>query len=339
MNMQIRGIGDLFIPAEYISAGCRKNGLDCRVIDWQTGTFEKLQEINLLIEQNGSEAYDVPDYILEHIADAEILITQFCPVSRKVIDNCPKLKIIGVLRGGYENINVKYATEKGIKVFNTPGRNADAVADFTVGAIICEARNIARGHYGIKNGQWIREYPNSGRIPDLPGRTVGLIGFGEIGRKTAKRLTGFDMEILAYDPFCKDFPEYVRPVELDEIFRRADFVSLHARLTAENRHLVNATRLALMRPEAYLINTSRAGLVDEAALCEALKGGKIAGAFLDVFEEEPPGLEHPLVKLGNVTLTPHMAGGSNDAFLNSPIKLAGALVKYLRNQPCRGIIN
>lgn len=336
--MKIFGIGDLFIPAEYIKNGFRKNNLEAQTIDWDTGTFEKLQEINLLIEQNGCEAYEVPDYLLEKIKDAEILISQFCPVNSKVIDNCPNLKIIGVLRGGYENINIEYANSKGIKVFNTPGRNADAVADFTVGAIICEARNIARGHYGIKTGKWIREYPNSGIIPDMPGRTVGLIGFGEIGRKTAQRLRGFDMDIMVFDPYCNDFPEYVKSVNLKTLISESDFVSLHARLTEDNRHLINAELISLMKSTAYVINTSRAGLIDEAALCEALKAKKIAGAFLDVFEDEPPGLDHPLVKLENVTLTPHMAGGSNDAFLNSPVKLAVELNKYLRGEACRGII-
>lgn len=336
--MKIFGIGDLFIPAEYIENGFHKNELEVQTIDWDTGTFEKLQEINLLIEQSGCEAYEVPDYLLDAIKDAEILITQFCPVTREVIDNCSNLKIIGVLRGGYENINIEYAASKGIEVFNTPGRNADAVADFTVGAIICEARNIARGHYGIKTGKWIREYPNSGIIPDMPGRTVGLIGFGEIGRKTAQRLRGFDMDILVFDPYCNDFPDYVKAVDLKELIAKADFVSLHARLTEANKHLINAEMLDLMKSNSYLINTSRAGLVDEGALYNALESGKIAGAFLDVFEDEPPGLDHPLVQLENVTLTPHMAGGSNDAFLNSPLKLAVELNKYSRGEACRGII-
>ncbi len=336
--MKICGVGDLFIPAEYIRKGFDKNGLAIDVFDWDTGTFEKLQEINLQIEQNGSEAYEMPEPLLQKIEEAEILITQFCPIGKKVIDRCKKLKAIGVLRGGYENVNLEYARQKNISIFNTPGRNADAVADFTVGAIICEARNIARGHYGIKNGEWIREYPNSGMIPDLPGRTVGLIGFGEIGRKVAKRLHGFDMDIIVYDPFCKTFPEGVRSVPLQELFSTSDFVSLHARLTPQNRHLVNTDMLARMKPTAYLINTSRAGLVDEAALHDALKQKQIAGAFLDVFEDEPPGKDHPLVRLENVTLTPHMAGGSNDAFLNSPVRLAAELVKFLRNEPCRGLI-
>jgi D-3-phosphoglycerate dehydrogenase len=336
--MKIFGVGDLFIPADYITRGFQKNGLAAEALDWDTGGFARLQEINLLVEQKGSDAYEAPDSLLEKISGAETLVTQFFPVSQKVIDACPNLKIIGVLRGGYENINIRRAEERGITVFNTPGRNADAVADFAAGAIICEARNIARGHLGIKTGKWIREYPNSGIIPDLPGRTAGLIGFGEIGRKTARRLSGFDMEILIYDPFAKDFPDYVRRAELKELMSRSDFVSLHARLTAENRHLINAETLSLMKPSAYLINTSRAGLVDEAALCAALKAKKIAGAFLDVFEEEPPGLDHPLVKLENVTLTPHMAGGSNDAFLNSPVRLASEIAKFLRGEPCRGKI-
>jgi D-3-phosphoglycerate dehydrogenase len=336
--MKIYGIGDLFIPAEHIRNGFTKNGLLLEAFDWDTGGFSKLQEINLLIEQNGPEAYDVPVSLLEKIKDAEILITQFFPISRKVIDACPKLKIIGVLRSGCENINISKAVEKGIEVFNTPGRNADAVADFTVGAIICEARNIARGHLGIKTGKWIREYSNSGMIPDLPGRVAGLIGFGEIGRKTAQRLHGFEMQILVFDPFAVNFPDYVKQVDLKELVSKSDFVSLHARLTSENRNLINEEILALMKPTAYLINTSRAGLVDESALYTALKSKKIAGAFLDVFENEPPRSEHPLIKLDNITLTPHMAGGSNDAFLNSPIKLGVELAKHLRGEQCRGKI-
>ena len=229
-----------------------------------------------------------------------------------------------MLRGGIENVCSEYAREKGIEVFNAPGRNAEAVSDFTVGMIICEARNIARGHHGILTGRWIRDYSNSGMIPDLPGRTVGLIGCGAIGMKVAKKLSGFDMKLLGYDPFasaerCKEAG--VEPVELDELMARADFVSLHARLTVENHHLIDARRLALMKPTAYLINTSRAGLIDEAALVEALRAKKIAGAALDVYEHEPPQPDDPLLALDNVTLTPHMAGGSNDAFFNTPILL------------------
>ncbi|MCU0503605.1 MAG: 2-hydroxyacid dehydrogenase, partial [Anaerolineae bacterium] len=246
-----------------------------------------------------------------------------------------RLKVIGVLRGGYENVNFAHAKEKGLLVFNTPGRNADAVADFTVGMIIAEARNIARGHHGLKKGEWIRTYPNYQHIPDLPGRTVGLIGLGEIGLKVARRLSGFDVQLLGYDPYAK--PEVVAQhgvhlIGLDDLLATSDFVSLHARLTAENRHMVGPRELALMRPTAYLINTARAGLVDEDALYQALKEGRLAGAALDVFEKEPPGRDHPLVTLANVTLTPHMAGGSVDAFINSPKRLAADMA-HLFDRP------
>lgn len=325
--MKIVGIGDLFIPASYIEKGfapLREKGHLVEVMDWPLKSFDELQNYNLLVETQGCQALQPPQCVFELCADADVIVTQFCTVTRELVDACPKLKAIGVLRGGIENVCSEYAREKGIEVFNAPGRNAEAVSDFTVGMIICEARNIARGHHGILTGRWIRDYSNSGMIPDLPGRTVGLIGCGAIGMKVAKKLSGFDMTLLGYDPFasaerCKEAD--IEPVELDELMARADFVSLHARLTAENRHLIDARRLALMKPTAYLINTSRAGLIDEAALVEALRAKKIAGAALDVYEHEPPQPDDPLLALDNVTLTPHMAGGSNDAFFNTPILL------------------
>lgn len=325
--MKLVGIGDLFIPASYIEKGfapLREKGHLVEVMDWPLKSFDELQNYNLLVETQGCQALQPPQCVFELCADADVIVTQFCTVTRELVDACPKLKAIGVLRGGIENVCSEYAREKGIEVFNAPGRNAEAVSDFTVGMIICEARNIARGHHGILTGRWIRDYSNSGMIPDLPGRTVGLIGCGAIGMKVAKKLSGFDMTLLGYDPFasaerCKEAG--IELVELDELMARADFVSLHARLTAENRHLINARRLALMKPTAYLINTSRAGLIDEAALVEALRAKKIAGAALDVYEHEPPQPDDPLLALDNVTLTPHMAGGSNDAFFNTPILL------------------
>ena len=325
--MKIVGIGDLFIPASYIEKGfapLREKGHLVEVMDWPLKSFDELQNYNLLVETQGCQALQPPQCVFELCADADVIVTQFCTVTRELVDACPKLKAIGVLRGGIENVCSEYAREKGIEVFNAPGRNAEAVSDFTVGMIICEARNIARGHHGILTGRWIRDYSNSGMIPDLPGRTVGLIGCGAIGMKVAKKLSGFDMTLLGYDPFasaerCKEAG--IEPVALDELMARADFVSLHARLTAENRHLIDARRLALMKPTAYLSNTSRAGLIDEAALVEALRAKKIAGAALDVYEHEPPQPDDPLLALDNVTLTPHMAGGSNDAFFNTPILL------------------
>lgn len=137
------------------------------------------------MEQGGSEVVEPEDYILEAIGDADMVITQFCPITRRVIDACPNLKAIGVLRGGVENVNVAYASEKGILVLNTPGRNANAVADFTVGMMISECQNIAKAHRELKAGRWVRDYANAASAPDLCEKTVGLVGYGNIGRKVA----------------------------------------------------------------------------------------------------------------------------------------------------------
>ncbi len=337
--MKLVGIGDLFIPCEYIEKGMKSleaEGISVSTVEWKLNGFDELQNINLLVEQGGREEVSVPEYIYDAVKDAEIIITQFFPIGKELIDKCTNLKMIGVLRAGYENVNAEYAISKGIKVFNTVGRNAHSVSDFTVGMMISEARNIARGHHGIKNGEWIRDYPNNGIIPDFNGRTVGLVGYGEIGRLVAKKLSGFDMQILVYDPYYKG--DDVNLVSLEELLKNSDFVSLHARLTKDNERMIGAEQLALMKPTAYLINTSRSGLVDEKALYEVLKNGKIAGAALDVFDVEPPAIDYPLVTLPNVTLTPHMAGGSNDAFANTPKLLSDGLIDYLNGKPTRFLL-
>ena len=341
--MKIVGIGDLFIPAKFIEKGFEGFGdgkLELTTIDWVQNNLDELQKINLQVEQGGSEAYEVEDFVIEAVKDADIIITQFCPISRKVIDSCPNLKVIGVLRGGIENINLEYATEKGIVVYNTPGRNADAVADFTVGGILAECRNIARSCAVVKAGGWKSQYPNRHYIPDLPGKTVGLVGFGEIGRKVAQRLAGFEVNLLAYDPYFKgEAPFGVKMVSLEELVSSSDFISLHARMMPETRHMINADILAKVKPGAYFINTARSGLVDEKALYDALTDGRLVGAFLDVFEEEPTNADYPLVKLDNVTVTPHMAGGSKDAFWNSPIKLAKEMSGLLTGECGRAVMN
>lgn len=329
--MKIVGIGDLFIPAAYIEKGfapMREKGHTLEVLDWPLKGFDELQNYNLLVETLGCEALRPPECVFELCCDADVIITQFCPVNHELVNACPNLKAIGVLRSGTENVCSEYAASRGIAVLNVPGRNAEAVSDYAVGMMICEARNIARGHRGIMRNQWIRDYSNSGNIPDLPGRTVGLIGCGAVGLKVARKLSGFDMRIIGYDPYanaeaCR--AAGVELVALEALMTEADFVSLHARLTEQNRHLINAQMLALMKRTAYLINTSRAGLIDEAALVDALKERRIAGAALDVYEHEPLQPDDPLLSLDNVTLTPHMAGGSNDAFYNTPALLCSRM--------------
>jgi D-3-phosphoglycerate dehydrogenase / 2-oxoglutarate reductase len=340
--MKIVGIGDLFIPHRYIRDGfapVAALGHQVETFDWRLSGFQELQEINLAVEKGGAPAYRPPPYVFDAVAGADVLVTQFCTVPAALIEAGPNLKVLGVLRAGVENVDVAAATARGVLVVNTPGRNSDAVADFTVGMLIAEARNIGRAHHQLKHGRWIKEYPNSGHIPDLPGKTVGIVGLGEIGRKVARRLAGFDMTIVAYDPFVKAAPEGIRMVDLPTLMAESDFVTVHARLTKETEGLVSRALLARMKPTAYLVNTSRSALVDEQALTEALREKRIAGAALDVFDKEPPGADYPLVQLENVTITPHMAGGSNDAFFNCPKLLAAEIAKLLGGGEPRSVVN
>jgi D-3-phosphoglycerate dehydrogenase len=340
--MRIVGVGDLFIPHGYIRDGLAPVaalGHELETLDWRLSGFPELQEINLAVEKGGAGAFRPPPYVFDAAARADVLVTQFCTVPAALLEAAPNVKVVGVLRAGVENVDVAAATAREVLVVNTPGRNADAVADFTVGMLIAEARNICRGHRGLKDGRWLREYPNSGHIPDLPGKAVGIVGLGEIGRKVARRLAGFDMTILAYDPFVKAAPEGIRLVELPTLMAESDFVTVHARLTPETIGLVSRAMIARMKPTAYLVNTSRSALVDEGALGEALRERRIAGAALDVFDHEPPGRDDPLVQLDNVTLTPHMAGGSNDAFFNCPKLLAAELAKLLQGGEPRSMVN
>lgn len=342
MKIKILGIGDLFIPASCIAEGLsalESDDVCVQTVDWVHKDEAELQSINSIVESLGCEAVIPPDYIFDLARDADIIVTQFCTITRALIDHCKNLKVIGVLRAGCENVNLDYATEKGILVVNTPGRNADAVADYTIGMMLAEARNIAKAHLALKQGEWIRQYPNSASIPDMCGKKVGLIGFGEIGRKVARRLAGFDAEVLCYDPFVSKFPDNVRPCDLPELMRLSDFVSIHVRSTRETENLVSADMIALMKPTAYLINTARPAIVDEDALYAALRDRRIAGAAIDVFNVEPPGKDYPLIQLDNITVTPHMAGGTRDAFYRSPDKLAALMQGLWNGEQPRNLVN
>jgi D-3-phosphoglycerate dehydrogenase len=337
--IKILGIGDPFIPADIIKKGLSGLDAEVSVLDWELPDEAELQRLNHIVESEGCEAVPPPDYVFDAAKDCDIIVTQFCPITQRLIDACPKLKCVGVLRAGCENVNVAHATQKDVLVVNTPGRNANSVADFTIGMMLAEARNIARAHLLMKDGQWVRQYPNSFYIPDMYGKTVGLIGFGEIGRGVARRLSGFDVRILVYDPYVKEMPEGITACTLPELMRESDFVSVHVRSTKETENLVSAEMIALMKPTSYFINSARPAVVDEDALYKALRDKRIAGAAIDVFNVEPPGREYPLVRLDNVTLTPHMAGGSRDAFYGSPGKLAVDLKVLLASEAPPHIMN
>lgn len=338
-------LGDAMIPGEKFEAAWHKclgaYGDDVVTGGWELN-WDKLQYRRLEVEKHGPDIEPADPLILANGADRELLMGLFVPVSAAVMDAMPHLRIVGVSRAGLENVNVSEATKRGILVFNVQGRNAQAVSDFAVGMMLAECRNIARAHYAIKNGTWRKKFVNSEFIPELTGRTVGIVGFGYIGRLVAQKLSGFNVKRVVYDPYASEEDIAAAgcvKVNLETLMSESDFVTLHARLTDENKHMIGAPQLALMKSTAYLINMGRAGLVDNDALADALKEGRIMGAALDVYPTEPLPGDSPLLQLDNVTLTTHIAGTTADALGNSPALLMDDVGRFLSGEKARFIVN
>jgi D-3-phosphoglycerate dehydrogenase / 2-oxoglutarate reductase len=340
--MKLLALSDEYIPPAYMQAGLAPLGglgVELEVRHWAHPSLVDLQAANLAIEKGGPEAVALPPALVENAQEFEIVVVQFAPLNRKFIQAASRLKVIGVLRGGTENVDVPLATQRGIAVLNTPGRLSRAVAECTIGLILAELRNIARGHARLSNGKWDRSFPNTADIPELYRRTVGLVGYGAVGQIVAGFLQSFGCRILAYDPYFRGDPAPASMADLPSLLKESDVVSLHARLCPETQGLIGSPELALMKPTAVLVNTARSGLVQEAALIRALSERRIMGAALDVFDTEPLPPDHPFLRLDNVTLTPHLAGSTRDGFRNSPVLLAGHLARMLRGQRPLPLVN
>jgi len=248
--------------------------------------------------------------------DTSLLVVEVEHVSEAVIAAGSELEVITTCRAGPVNVDVAAATARGIPVLTTPARNADSVADFVVGVMLALCRNIHRAERHLRQNGWRvgDELPYFHfRGPEISGKTLGLVGCGAIGRALARRVRGFDMRVLVYDPYIDQasLGDLGQLVSLETALTQADFVSLHVPVTPETRVLMNAERLAMMKSTAFLINTARAAIVDEDALFGALAAGRLAGAALDVFWDEPE-IAPRWFTLDNVLLTPHLGGAADD---------------------------
>ena len=261
--------------------------------------------------------------LIARMKDSHVAVIENDELSAEVLEQCPDLFAIVDFRGTVANIDIEAATRNGTVILNAPGRNADAVADFTVALMINLLRHVVTGERVIREGLWVSKGSRWAYVAhqgsDMPGKTVGLVGLGHIGRLVAERLRGFRVNLLGYDPYVS--PEAaaalgIRLCELDELLETADFVSLHLPHNQHTEGMVGEAQLRKMKPSAYLVNTSRAEVVDGEALIRCLREGWIAGAALDVFEEEPIGADHPLVQLPNVICTPHLGGATSDVVAN-----------------------
>ncbi|ACJ74845.1 D-3-phosphoglycerate dehydrogenase [Thermosipho africanus Ob7] len=253
--------------------------------------------------------------LIKEIPNIDVLVVRSATkVTADIIEAGKNLKIIARAGTGLDNVDVEKAKEKGIKVINTPGANGISVAELAIGLMISCARHIAKGTIDLKNGEWTKKQLKG---HELYKRTVGIIGFGNIGREVAKRLLAFDMRVLAYDPFVKETDMNVEIVDLDTIFKESDFITIHVPLTNETKHLVSKDAFEKMKDGVILINAARGGVVDEEALYNALISGKVYAAGLDVFEVEPPTdeLRKKLLELPNVVATPHIGASTVEAQL------------------------
>lgn len=257
-----------------------------------------------------------PDQVIPRASDAAIVLTNKTILTAEIIAQLPQLQYIGVLATGYNVVDTEAARRRGIPVTHVPAYGTRSVAQMVFAHILEFTQHVAMHSKSVTLGRWSRcedfcfwEAP----LIELAGKTLGIVGFGRIGRATAEIALAFGMEVLAYDTRGEATPSPVQFVDLDTLFRTSDIVSLHCPLTASNQGLVNRERLTMMKRTALLINTARGPLVDERALAEALAAGEIAAAGLDVLTTEPPPSDHPLVGAVGCQITPHIAWASHSA--------------------------
>ncbi|MDR2946986.1 MAG: hydroxyacid dehydrogenase [Candidatus Adiutrix sp.] len=282
-----------------------------------------------------------PAELVEIIGDYDGLVVRSAVkvTAEALAKGAPRLKVVGRAGAGVDTIDVDAATKAGVLVMNTPGQNANGVAELVLGLMLSLVRHIAVGCAALKAGRWEKS-----RLAgtELRGKTIGLVGFGAVGRRAGALAQAFGMTVLAYDPFLND--EQItaggaQPRRLDDILRESDFVSLHLPKTKETANLIDRAALDKMKPTAALINCARGGLVDEAELAAALREGRLAGAALDVFAEEPPAAGHPLLALDNFVGTPHLGASTAESQVNVAEAVARQMIDFFQNGGLVGAVN
>lgn len=282
--------------------------------------------------------------IIQKVRDIDALVSLLSdPIDAEVFDAAPKLKIVAQLAVGFDNIDVKEATKRGIYVTNTPGVLTETTADFAWALLMAVARRVVEADKYVRSGQWkVGWHPSMLLGRDIYGATLGIVGIGRIGEAVARRAKGFGMEILYYDVVRRQDLETqlgIEYVDLDTLLQKSDFVSIHVPLMKETYHLIDERRLKLMKKTAYLINNSRGPVVDEKALYKALKEGTIAGAGLDVFEQEPLPIDSPLLKLENVVLAPHISSASYETRSRMAEMVAQNLIAFFEGKTPPNLVN
>jgi D-3-phosphoglycerate dehydrogenase len=335
--MKIVAVGDVLLSPKSMEKAVAESGRyeDAKVFFFGPDTKEGIRVyIKNMERPGGYECAPVPAEIMEEIKTADVLMTHMMPLPREVFETGKKLKIAASNRGGVENLNIEGASEFGVPLICNPAHNANAVAEMTIGMMIAETRNIGRCHASMtRDKKWLEKFPNSGRIHELKGSVIGIIGFGVIGKLlTEKLVKGFGSTVLVSDPFVEEAAVETlgaRLVSQEELLREADIVSILTRASPSTTRMMGEKQFASMKPTAIFINTARAALADTEALVRALKNKTITGAAIDVYDMEPADSSNPLLSLDNVTLSCHKSGDTVEAFDDSPAMLLKQIDRFL----------
>lgn len=300
--------------------------------------------LDLLRSEPGFEVVEKPplkeaELIAEIPRFDGLIVRSQTKVSRKAIEAAQKLKVVGRAGVGVDNVDVDAATQRGIIVMNTPSGNTISTAEHTFSMLLSMARNIPQAHASMKEGKWDRK---SFQGVEVYNKTLGILGLGRIGTEVARRAIAFGMRVLAYDPFlslARAKSLQVELVELNDIFEKSDFITVHMPSSDETRGMVGREAIAKMKPGVRLLNCARGGIIDEAALAEGIASGKIAGAALDVYEQEPPSADFPLRKFPQVIMTPHLGASTSEAQESVGIEIAEAFRNYLGKGEIQNAVN
>lgn len=334
----ICAVGDHFVrPGDFVEAirAASEPGqaLDFRevTLPWPLEPFGDVEDVH--------EASGRVDDLIGSLQGAQVAVTQMAPFTARVFEQCPDLRMIGVCRGGPVNVDLAAAARAGVVVTNAPGRNAQAAAEYTIALMLAAMRHVSHADAELHDGTWRGDYytyDNAGL--ELAGETVGLVGLGAISRIVARVLNAFGASVLAHDPFAEPI-DGVEMVDLDTLLDRSIVVSLHARLTAESHHILDADRLHRMRRGAVLVNTARGGLLDYAPLPSMLQSGHLGALALDVYDVEPPPPDWPLMSAPNVVMSPHLAGATQQTAQRAAAIVGADVARFLRGEACHHVVN
>ena len=278
--------------------------------------------------------------VLAATTNADAIITEYAPITRGVIQAARKCKIISLNAAGYDNVDVKAASDEGVIVANVPDYCYDEVADHAMALLLACARKIVRFCRDTSCKIW--DFKSAGKIRRIRGQTLGLIGFGGVARNVGRKAKAFGLNIIAYDPYVAEEvfkQEHVERISLEGVLKKADFVSIHIPKTKETEGLIGEKQLRMMKPNSHLINTSRGGIVDEEALSRAVKEGAIEGAALDVLECEPADFSSPLFECENMIITSHCAFYSEEAMIEVRRRAVEAVVSVLSGEWPKNVVN